>query len=544
MTRRVVLAAALLVMTASMALMATSAGALTRSSGRLAAAVAGRAGEPKGSADEPKGSAGAGQGPVGSAGRLGARHGSGANGRFWVGAAELSITPKDLAGVYLGGYGIGPVHPAKGVLRPIFVQVMAVRGSSGGQVIVGVIDVQGEFLAYQQGPYGFATMAAWAQQHLGVPADHVLLQSVHTHNGPDDIGVWGGVPTSYLAFVAKQTEAAMRRAVADEVPARLRWAQVALPGFTRTFGTGPDGDQAAFPTDDTLVALQAIARDGRVVATLVNFSAHPTVYGPLDEVSPDWPGATATYLQDDQRHLPAGVHTGYPGSVAIVTVGAVGHTWPAATLPAGAEPTAMPTSTGDRNAPADRYGDAVAHAAMVALAHARPVGPGVVGGVSQPVSVVATNPALLGLLYLDVPGYHLDRSLAPAYITGNVVHTVVTSVRIGDLLFTGAPGEEYPSIQQRLAASVSAAAVVPFSLAMDQLGYIAGPQGYAAAQVCSPTDEGLFMLSPVFGTQLARTDDVNARRLGFTVRGQDLVAGAPSAATVAGLAGCAASQVP
>lgn len=467
----------------------------------------------------------------------GARSAERSAGTFLVGAAQRSITPTDLAGVYLGGYGIGPVHPATSVLRPIYVQVLAVKAPSGAQVVVGVIDVQGQFLAYQQGPYGFATMAAWAAAHLGVPADHVLLQSVHTHNGPDDIGVWGGVPDSYLAYVVTQTEAAMRVAVDAEVPARLRWASVALPGFTTTFGTGPTGDQAAFPTDNVLTALQATTPGGRVLATLVNFSAHPTVYGPLDKVSPDWPGATASYLQATQGNMPAGVRYGYPGSVAIVTVGAVGHTWPVAVPPAYTDAAATPPPS-DANYLADRYGDAVARAAVAALHHSQPVGPSVVGGATQPLSVAATNPLLIGLLYGDVPGYHIDRSLAPAYMTGTVVHTIVTSLRIGNLLLTGAPGEEYPSIEQRLAASVHAAAVVPFSLAMDQLGYIAGPQGFAAAQVCSPEDEGLFMLSPAFGAQLAAADNANARQLGFAVRGNDLVSGPPSQATAAGLAGC------
>lgn len=466
---------------------------------------------------------------------------TGATATFWVGAAQRSITPTRLAGVYLGGYGIGPVHPARGVLRPIYAQTLAIRSSNGEQVILGVIDVQGEFLAYQQGPYGFATMASWAAAHLGVPADHVLLQSVHTHNGPDDIGVWGGVPTSYLAFVVRQTEAAMAAAVHAERPARLSWASIDLPGATATFGPGANGDHAAFPTDNVLTALQARSLSGRVIATLVNFSAHPTVYGPLDKVSPDWPGATASYLEGNQQGMPRGVRYGYPGSVAIVTVGAVGHTWPGAVPSGFADPASTPSPATDNNYPADRYGDSLARAAIAALAHARPVGPSRVDAVSTPLAVAAVNPVLLGLVYAPVPGYHIYRSEAPAYLAGNVVRTIVTSVRIGDLLITGAPGEEYPSIQSRLASTISAAAVIPFSLAMDQLGYIAGPEGYSAAQLCSLTDEGLFMLSPAFGTQLTETDDANATALGFTVHGTNLVSGPPSSATQAGLAACAES---
>ena len=230
---------------------------------------------------------------------------------------EADITPSSLAGIYLGGYGIGPVHPAQGVLRHIYVRVIAIRDRAGHQIVIGAIDAQGYSVAYQQGPYGISDIQAEVQRTLGIPAQDIILQATHSHNGPDDIGVWGGVPDGYLAFVTAQAEAAIHRAVAAERPAALRWATADMTGFSRTFGSDTDathtGDNRDYPPDNQLRALQAVTPSGRVIATLVNYSTHPTIYGPLNRVSPDWPGATATFLEHDELGIAPRVRYGYPG---------------------------------------------------------------------------------------------------------------------------------------------------------------------------------------------------------------------------------------
>jgi hypothetical protein len=133
---------------------------------------------------------------------------------------------------------------------------------------------------------------------LGIPPSHIVLQATHSHNGPDGIGVWGGVPDVYLQSVASQMESAITAAVKREQPARVHVATADMAGFSRTFGSSTSsantGDNTAYPIDQLRV-LQAVSRTGRVIATLVNYSSHAAIYGPLNKVSPDWPGATATY---------------------------------------------------------------------------------------------------------------------------------------------------------------------------------------------------------------------------------------------------------
>jgi hypothetical protein len=203
--------------------------------------------------------------------------------RYEVGAAKADVTPTDLTNFYLGGYGIGPGHLATGVLRHIYFRVIAVRDASGNQAVIGALDSQGYSVAYQNGPFGFADIEQDIQTRLGIPAGHVILQATHSHNGPDEIGVWGGVPDSYYAFVKAQIESAITHAVEAEQPAVLRWSATNMFGFSGTFGSNTDdsntGDNVDYPMDNQLRVLQAVGRPtasdpSGVIATLLNYSTH------------------------------------------------------------------------------------------------------------------------------------------------------------------------------------------------------------------------------------------------------------------------------
>jgi hypothetical protein len=438
---------------------------------------------------------------------------------YAVGAAKESITPRSLKKLYLGGYGIGPVHLAKAVLRPIYARAIAVRDPAGHQVVITTIDVQGQFLAYRSGAYGFADMAASLHRTLRIPVANFLFSSTHTHNGPDDLGIWGGVPRSYLRRVAVQTEKAVRLAVRRERPARLRWTAVKMRGFNETFandGDADDGDLKDFPVDQTMRVLQAVDRRHRVVATLLNYASHATVYGPLNKVSPDWPGAAATYLEHDERGMPRHRRYGYPHSTAIVVEADLGHTWPGG-IPHNNVRALDPPKSTDDNFPADAYGDAIARRAMAAIGRDPHAVSGGVAGARTSITVANNNPVLLAGLANPVDGLQAYRADLPPYGVGDALTTTVAALRVGRLLFAGAPGEEYPTINLALRSGLTGATVFPVGLADDQLGYLGTPADYVAAQECSLTDEGFFTISPLFGNQVLQGQRRDARALGFEV---------------------------
>jgi len=451
---------------------------------------------------------------------------------FEVGAAKADVTPSNLTSFYLGGYGIGPVHEATGVLRHIYFRVIAIKGKDGQQVVIGSLDSQGYSIAYQNGPYGFRDIEDYIQAHLGIPADHIILQATHSHNGPDEIGVWGGVPNSYFAFVTQQMERAITQAVSSEAPAHLKWGTADMTGFSGTFGSNTDdtntGDNGDYPMDQQLRVLQATSPDdGHVLATMVNYSTHPTIYGPLNKVAPDWPGATATYLEGDEQDTQPGATYGYPGSVAIVTIGAVGHTWPAG-IPAGdTDPAVDPSSQKtDDNYPADMFGNAVARKAIGALADGRGtyLTSNVVEGTESTVHVENTNPVLAAAdtepaNSTPLGGYKIDRADTPPWVDGDIYNSKVTTLRVGDIPFFSVPGEPYPSIKFSLNQDVRAPVSFIFGLAQDQLGYVEEPSDYNGAFQCSTTDEWFFTISPIFGGDVVRLEQRNAKALGFAVKG-------------------------
>jgi hypothetical protein len=449
---------------------------------------------------------------------------------FYVGAAKADVTPTTLTGFYLGGYGIGPVHLAKSVLRDIYFRVIAIRDKDGHQMVIGALDSQGYSVAYQQGPYGFSDVERDVQRRLGIPVSHIVLQATHSHNGPDEIGIWGGVPNSYLKFVATQMETAIVSAVRAERPARIHVGAADMTGFSHTFGSSTGatntGDLTDYPIDQQLRVLQAVRPgSGRVIATLVNYSTHATVYGPLDKVSPDWPGATATYLEHDEREMPPAARYGYPGSTAIVTVGAVGHSWPAGT-PRAANPKLDPPKASDDNYPADHYGNSVARMAISALSRGRGfwLRHSLVAGTAQNVSVLNTNPVLLATIlepFNSTPlgGYKVFRAYTPPWAIGDVFRAPVTALRIDDLALFSVPGEPYPSIKFSLNRDVGARLSFIFGLAQDQLGYAEELADYNGALQCSASDEWFFTISPVFGSDVVRLQRENAGALGFRVFG-------------------------
>src|SRR6476469_9601600 len=153
---------------------------------------------------------------------------------YLVGAASRSINPDPdgtFAGkpVYLGGYGIGggsPVfqgRPATGILGD-GVSVRAFAVSDGRTpFVIADIEAQGWFVALKNGPYGLLDMRKEVERRTGgaLPAEDVVIQSDHTHSGPDALGVWGGVPVEYLQYVTNRTVDAIVAAYQSMEPAQL-----------------------------------------------------------------------------------------------------------------------------------------------------------------------------------------------------------------------------------------------------------------------------------------------------------------------------------
>jgi hypothetical protein len=420
---------------------------------------------------------------------------------YLVGADTQSInpTPEMISGddFYLGGYGLSSGRPANQTSLPSVTGARSATGILGNgvasralvvsdgktAVTLAQIDVQGYFAAYKQGPFGIvdirnhaaARIAALRAAHGGpaMGAGQILVDSNHTHGGPDTAGVWGGVPTSYLKLVHDRTVDAIVNAWLSLRPATLVYGTVKAgvegvddpatdPLTTNQFRSDP----ANSSTDDELRVLQARSvADGSVIVTYVNLSAHATVLGSSNRlVTGDYTGPLSDLLASQY------------GGMGFHQVGTLGRSQPAR---ADCPTPGLSGAAGDL-CKLDAYAERVARKVAVALASATPVSTGepVVSMHSYLIDDTVTNGPIFALDYAgSVVGAPIYRSLQPPWMVGNALGSVTFSGRIGDILVSGMPGEAYPQIALAVRSAVGSRmrGFLSISTAGDFLGYLIAP---------------------------------------------------------------------
>jgi hypothetical protein len=450
---------------------------------------------------------------------------------YLVGAATADITPAGV--VNLGGFGLGDgsVIPEEVAGRgdqagpdPGGNRIRAralVVGDGRSTVAIADIETQGMFAAYEAGAYGLDDMAAQVARDIpGLPADHIVIASDHTHHGPDTIGAWGGVSTAYLQLVFDRTVSAIETAYRDRRFADLRAGSsdasdlIYNQGCTEALNQSatpdyPGPDVCPVPGKDGLVrVVQATAPGGTTVATLMVFAAHSTT-NMGHAIDGDWPQFLGDAMAAEF------------GGVGIGMEGANGGTQPC-------RPTCAFTSPANPgySAPSRFDGIRLNYLAHVrdALAHAVPV-TGPVAAAKGYVREAIVGP-FVNLLFAagDHAGTPLMRSHESPWMVGQTVRTPVSDVRIGDLLFDATPGEGFAAIRSGVAAAVDEghgsgpSMVIQLGLAGDQLGYLIAPAAYAVpiAAEAAVNDNIIFNVSPTIGDHVMCADIALAPAVGFT----------------------------
>jgi hypothetical protein len=393
---------------------------------------------------------------------------------YEVGVAARTINPNPdgtYAGapVYLGGYGIGGGNPvltgraATGILRDGSDVRAIVIGDGKHTLAIADVEAQGWFAETRDGPYGISDVRHAVDQATDgkLPASRVIVQSDHSHSGVDLMGVWGGTPDAYRAYVVKQTTEAILAAY------RARRAG------TLWYGTAPgrdllsnqfDYDAANQAMDSDVRVLQARDKHGTPFATMLNFSAHATVLGSSNtKATGDWPEAANRMLE--QRF----------GGDALTVVGTLGRSQPA---DRGCHDPSATTADAKNICALDDYASRVVDRTADAVANARPLtGKAMVAATSYLITDPASSPLLLGMLYGGAAaGIPINRALTPPWMTGNVIGTTTASARIGDLLLSAGPGEMYPQIPLKVRELMPGVrGYLTAGLANDQLGYLIAP---------------------------------------------------------------------
>jgi len=169
----------------------------------------------------------------------------------------------------------------------------------------------------------------WAQQlreragaAIGVPANHVLVNSQHTHAAPPTLGWdklggdadWRDVETRYATAVGDLVVSSVVQAARNVRPARIGTARTDADAITvnrrQRFGDGTilgwNPDELC---DRDVAVIRVDGEDGRAICSVVAFASHPVVVGPdVPEISSDfvgplrqrvraWTGGECVFLQ-------------------------------------------------------------------------------------------------------------------------------------------------------------------------------------------------------------------------------------------------------
>ena len=194
-----------------------------------------------------------------------------------VGAAKRIITPDPLIGVSGGEGTPKPSHIKNGDL---YVRAIVFEKGSERIAVVNIDNL------------GWPAVLGDKSRKLikGIPAENILIGVTHTHSAPDAYAFPDekgnvGADLKYLDWCVVQIADAVNEAVANLEEADLKIAVGEAKGKIAYNYYAPK------LYDPRCGVIQAIGKDGKTMATLVNYAIHPEVIGnSRDILSPDMVG--------------------------------------------------------------------------------------------------------------------------------------------------------------------------------------------------------------------------------------------------------------
>jgi hypothetical protein len=218
-----------------------------------------------------------------------------------AGAASISIAPP--LGVDMMGY-LRRSEPARGYGEPMEATALVLDDGAARLAIVGA-DLVGA-----SGPWA-RTLRERIGGAVGTPADHVLVNSQHTHAAPPTVGWakiggdadWHDEEVRYADAVGDLLVSAAGEAARRLRAARLGFARRDAEGLTVNRRQRVDGgtilgwnpDEVC---DRDVAVLRVDGEDGAAICTVVAFASHPVVVGPdVPEVSSDFVGPLREHVR-------------------------------------------------------------------------------------------------------------------------------------------------------------------------------------------------------------------------------------------------------
>ena len=198
-----------------------------------------------------------------------------------------AMAPNHSDPIYMAGFGNN--RQATGYNDRLWARGVVIDGR-GGRIAVVALDLIGYF----------NNQIEIVRNMVGDDIDYLIVQSSHSHEGPDTLGIWGpdefttGVDAGYIDFVNSAIADCIHAASGNMQRARVKSATISTEGLSMGmrpeddgFGVGDqkvlEGDDILSPdtngriVDPNLVVLQFTQQKKHkdVIATLVNFGSHP-----------------------------------------------------------------------------------------------------------------------------------------------------------------------------------------------------------------------------------------------------------------------------
>ena len=375
-----------------------------------------------------------------------------------AGAAQVEITPDVKASsIPLGGYAARLGRPSTGVHDPVYAKALVM---TQGGAKVGIVSLDLCFLP--------ANIKSEVLQKLkergesGWTPDNLLLAATHTHTAPDPLAMhsgnsfklkgWTPFDPALLHFTSDKICEAIRRADKTQTDAKAGVSIVETMGLNRN----RRGEKL---TDLQMSAVKITDAEGKAIACIVNFAAHPTLYDDkMMEISADWPGAMSANLEKKMGE----------NSVCLFLNGAEGD----------ASPSGVDDKKGDEKVTA--FGEKMSATAIQLLYKV------VLKSDVQLTSRLATiqlPPRKPNAMYLLAAG-QLGATIPQAKELVNSLMPEKTSVqliRIDDFLFVGMPCEPTAEVGLKIREIVGKAGYKRagiIALANDWLAYCLMPEQY------------------------------------------------------------------
>ncbi len=195
-----------------------------------------------------------------------------AQAEFRAAAASRNVTPDPLLPATSGG----PGRPTKEKLGELEARVLVL---DDGETKVAFVSEP--FLGF---PAGLCRRVY--EKVKDIPAENILISATHTHAAPDPYGFpslskEGRINMEYIEGVCAKTADAINEAVGNLQPATLKI------GIDEAHGKIAYNYYAPQLYDPRCNIMQAVAADGKVISTLVNYAIHPEVLIDRPVISPD-----------------------------------------------------------------------------------------------------------------------------------------------------------------------------------------------------------------------------------------------------------------